>query len=119
MKPIATLLVLLGASTAAAQELDPRAYAPAPVGTAIVLAGVGGSKGGILFDPSLDVADVRADLKTAIAGGGYTFSLLGRQARVLAVFPFASGTISGQIRSFSQRQELSGMADPRIKISIG
>jgi hypothetical protein len=49
---IASLLgVLISADSASAQELEPRIYAPAPVGTTIVLAGVGGSKGGILLDP--------------------------------------------------------------------
>jgi hypothetical protein len=60
---IASLLgVLISADSASAQELEPRIYAPAPVGTTIVLAGVGGSKGDILVDPSFDVANVEADL---------------------------------------------------------
>ena len=60
---IASLLgVLISAESASAQEVELRIYAPAPVGTTIVLAGVGGSKGDILVDPSLDVANVEADL---------------------------------------------------------
>jgi hypothetical protein len=66
---IASLLgVLISADSASAQELEPRIYAPAPVGTTIVLAGVDGSKGGILLDPSLDVANVEADLTIVTAG---------------------------------------------------
>ena len=66
---IASLLgVLISADSASAQELEPRIYAPAPVGTTIVLAGVGGSKGGILLDPSLDVANVEADFTIVTAG---------------------------------------------------
>jgi hypothetical protein len=66
---IASLLgVLISADSASAQELEPRIYAPAPVGITIVLAGVGGSKGGILLDPSLDVANVEADLTIVTAG---------------------------------------------------
>ena len=58
---IAALLgVLISADSASAQELEPRIYAPAPVGTTIVLGVVDGSKGGILLDPSLDVANVEA-----------------------------------------------------------
>ena len=46
---IASLLgVLISADSASAKELEPRIYGPAPVGTTIVLAGVGGSKGSIL-----------------------------------------------------------------------
>jgi hypothetical protein len=107
------------ASTASAQELEPRAYLPAPIGTTIVLGGVGTSKGGILFDQAVDVADVEADLKLVITGVGYTFDLAGRQARVLAVFPIAWGTIGGEVGSLPQEQDLAGLVDPRIKLTIG
>jgi hypothetical protein len=60
--------VLISADSASAQELELRIYAPAPGGTTIVLAGVGGSKRGILLDPSLDVANVEADLTIVTAG---------------------------------------------------
>jgi hypothetical protein len=42
--------------------LEPRSYSTAPIGTSFVLAGFGGSKGGILFDPALDVDPLEADL---------------------------------------------------------
>jgi hypothetical protein len=49
---IASLLgLLISADSASAQKLEPRIYAPAPVVMTLVLAGVGGSKGGILLDP--------------------------------------------------------------------
>ena len=105
--------------TAGAQELDPRAFAPAPIGTTIVLAGVGGSKGSILFDPSVDIADVEADLHIVTTGLGYTFGIAGRQTRVVAVFPVAWGNIAGAVGGQPQRQNLRGLTDPRIKVSFG
>jgi small neutral amino acid transporter SnatA (MarC family) len=116
---IASVLVLVLASAAAAQELDPRAFARAPVGTTIVLAGIGGSRGDILFDPSIGVADAEADLHIVTTGFGYTFALAGRQARVLAVVPIAWGNVAGEVQGQLQRQDLRGLADPRIKFSIG
>jgi small neutral amino acid transporter SnatA (MarC family) len=116
---IALCVALAFAGMAAAQELDPRAFAPAPVGTTIVLAGIGESTGGILFDPSVGVADVDADLHIITSGFGYTFGLAGRQARVLAVVPVAWGNIAGNVHAQPQRQDLRGLADPRIKVSIG
>jgi hypothetical protein len=89
------------------------------VGTTIVLAGVGGSKGGIFFDPSVGVADVQADLHIVTAGFGYTFALAGRQARVLAVVPIAWGSVAGDVGGHQQRQDLRGLADPRIRVSLG
>ena len=85
--------------------LEPRAYGIAPVGTTIVLAGVGGTKGAILYDASVPVADVEADLAIVTAGFGYTFALANRQARVLAVVPFASGEITGTAGGVLQQQD--------------
>ena len=112
-------IVLMATGLAAAQELEPRSYAPSPVGTTFVLGGFGKSEGGILFDPSLDIDNVQADLWISTAGFGHTFDLAGRQARLLAVFPSAWGTIAGSVHDQMQSQDLAGLVDPRIKLSIG
>ena len=44
-------VLLLTVRIAAAQELEARAYSPAPIGTTFLLGGFGRSEGGILFDP--------------------------------------------------------------------
>lgn len=111
-------LIVWNAVLLSAQELEPRAHSPAPIGTKFFIAGFGGSRGGILLDPSLDVADVQADLQIATVGGGDTFSVGGRQARVLAVLPIARGKVTGQIGRQARRQDLAGLADPRIKLSV-
>jgi hypothetical protein len=116
---ILAVLFLIGGESALAQELEPRAYSPSPIGTKFILAGFGGSEGGILFDPSLDVAHVEADLQVVTAGFGYTFPIAGRQARVLAIFPSAWGTIAGEVDGQPQIQDVSGLVDPRIKLSFG
>jgi len=104
---------------AQAQELEPRAYGVAPVGTTIGLLQVGGSKGAIVLDPAVGVADVRGDLNIVTAGFGYTFGLVGRQSRVLVIIPAAFGNITGNVGGESQRQNLQGLADPRIRFSVG
>ena len=111
--------LLATASLAAAQELEPRAYSPAPVGTTFVLGGLGRSQGAILLDPSLDVDNVAGDLWVATTGIGHVFRLAGRQARVLAVFPIAWGAIAGDVHGQAERQHLSGLVDPRLKVSVG
>jgi hypothetical protein len=113
------LALLLGAVEAAAQELEPRSYSASPIGTTFVLAGFGKSEGGILFDPSLAIENVRADLWVATTGYGRTFSLAGRHARLLVVVPMAWGNISGEVGQQPARQDVSGLVDPRIKLSVG
>jgi hypothetical protein len=111
--------LLLVAAIAHAQELEPRSYSPSPVGTTFFLGGFGRSEGGILFDPSLDIEHVQADLWTTTFGAGHIFDLLGRQGRVLAVVPIASGTVIGDVHAQAQSQGLVGLVDPRFKLSVG
>src|SRR5262245_42020045 len=87
--------MLLGV-VAAAQELDPRTYAPTPVGTMIMFNGIGHSEGAYVLDPSLGIEDVEADLTFSAGGAAYFFGLAGRQARVLGVFPYAWGDVAGE-----------------------
>ena len=115
----AVLLALSMLETASAQELEPRAYSPSPVGTTFVLGGFGRSEGDILFDPSLNIVNVQADLWITTTGIAHTFGLMARQARMLAVFPAACGTIAGNVGDQAQRQHVRGLVDPRFKLTVG
>jgi hypothetical protein len=113
------VLSLLSTGAAQAQEMEARAFSPAPVGTKIFVAGIGGQAGAILFDASLQIDHVDADLAIGITAAGYTFALGGRQARILGVFPMAWGRVDGEIGATTYRQDLNGLVDPRIKLSLG
>jgi hypothetical protein len=110
---------LAAASAAGAQELDARHFSPAPLGTTFVIAGVGVSEGAIVFDPSLDIENVHADLDIMTAGFGRVFAWGERQGRVLVVAPLAEGTIAGDVGSAPHSAELDGFVDPRIKLTVG
>jgi hypothetical protein len=119
MKKWLVAAFVLGSLPAFGQELEPRSYSPAPVGTSFLIASIGGSEGAILFDSSVNVDSVKAELSIATTAFGYTFGLAGRQARVLAVFPVAWGHIAGEVGGISQRRPMRGLVDPRIRISVG
>jgi Putative MetA-pathway of phenol degradation len=106
------------AATAMAQDLEPRAYAAAPIGANFIVVGVGRSSGGVVTDPSLPIEDVEATINAATIGVGTTFSLFGRSALVVAAFPYAWGTISGQLNESATSVTRSGLADPRLKLSV-
>jgi hypothetical protein len=72
-----------------------------------------------VLDPAQPIDDVEADLDFAVTGWGYTFAAFERQARVLIVAPYAWGDISGDVGGIRQTEQLSGLSDPRIKLSIG
>ena len=78
------LWLLLGATSAAAQDLDPRAYAQVPTGLTVAIARASASSGGVLSDPTLTVENVHADVLTPSVGVATSFSLFGRTAQGLA-----------------------------------
>ena len=75
--PVILLLAMLCAMRAAAQELEPRAYSASPIGTNFLLVGIGRSSGGVVFDPTVPITDVHADINAVTLGVGRTFDLGG------------------------------------------
>jgi hypothetical protein len=58
----ALLVALLVTGSAAAQEMVPRAYWPAPVDTNIVVLAYQRNSGDVVIDPSLPITGVESDI---------------------------------------------------------
>ena len=112
------LLAVTGSMPAAAQELEPRAYSASPIGANFLLVGIGRSSGDVVFDPTVPITDVHADINAATVGVGRTFNLAGRQALVTAALPYAWGDISGRVAEQAQSITRSGLTDARLKVSV-
>src|SRR5262249_59513102 len=108
--------VALGAS-AAAQELEPRAYPPNPTGANFILLAYGHSTGDVVFDPSVPITDVNAHINTTAVFYGRIFGLLGRSASAAVQLPYVWGTIEGNV--FESRRSIyrSGLADLRLRLT--
>jgi hypothetical protein len=107
------------AGHALAQEMEPRAFSPNPVGMTFVLAGAARSTGGILTDPSLPVDDVNATIDAGLVGLGHTFSLFGQSANAGIVLPYLSGHFTGTIDGQDAEATRQGIGDTKIRISVG
>ena len=101
-----------------AQELEPRAYAASPVGLNFLVVAAGRSTGGVLLDPSLPIEDVQATVNSLALGYGKTFSLFGHTALAVAAVPFAWADASGLVADTPGHVSRSGLADPRLKLSV-
>jgi hypothetical protein len=113
------LVVLAGSfGRAAAQDLEPRAYAAAPTGLNFVVATAGRSSGGVLVDPSLPVEDVETSLNILGFGYGRTFKFFDRTALVVAAAPIAWLNASGRVGDETGHVTRTGFADPRLKVSV-
>jgi len=80
------MLSVVIATTAVGQEMEPRAYSPAPKGAQFVQLGYGYQSGDVLLDSSLPLKDVNIKLNAASVAYGRTFNLAGRQANVAVLF---------------------------------
>ena len=118
MRYALTIMCLLVAPLTGAQELEPRAYAPNPVGANFAVASYGFFNGEVLFDSSLPFDDVQAELNVFALGYGRTFGLLGRGATALFVLPHAWGDLSGNVGEDRLSLTRSGLADARMKFSV-
>jgi hypothetical protein len=119
-----TLFIICGlwstqaAGTLAAQDLEPRAFSPAPVGLNIAVLAAGYSKGNVLFDDALPVEDVTADVGSISALYVRTLDFFGLSSKVAFLAPFAWGDWEGQLEGQDTSTSRSGFADPRITIAV-
>ncbi len=115
---ISCSILIFAALRVHAQELEPRAYSPNPVGVNFLVAGYVHSDGGVLFDPSLPFSDVEATLDAAAVGYGRTFGVFGRSANAALAVPYVTGDVSGNIGETHRSTSRSGLGDIKLKLGI-
>jgi hypothetical protein len=101
-----------------AQELEPRAYSPSPIGVNFMLFGAARSTGEVLTDPSVPVQDIEAKLNVGLAGYGHTFGILGHQASAVLVTPYIWGDVSGNVFEEARAVTRSGIGDVKLRLAV-
>lgn len=114
---IQLFLTMAFATSVAGQEMEPRAYSPAPNGTQFVLLSYGYQSGDVLLDSSLPLKDVSVNFNAASVGYGRTFNLMGRQANVVVLLPYIWGTARGTVFEDQVNVRRSGGGDVRMRFS--
>ena len=104
--------------SASAQELSPRTFWPAPVGTKVVVAGYQFAEGDVLMDPSVPLYGVDSEIHTGILGYLQTFSLWGRSSNVLVELPYSVGTTQGLVVDMPAKRDFAGFNDPGITLTV-
>ncbi len=111
-------IIFGGFRTALAQQLEPRAYSPSPVGANFLGIGYLYSYGGAALDPTLPVTNVYARVNTVLPYYGRTFDFLGRQASVTAITSYAWYTVHGDVFDVGKSVNRSGFGDPAIRLAV-
>lgn len=114
----AVLLLALLPAAAAAQELEPRAYSSAPIGTNFVLGGYTHLGGHVLLDPSLPVENVDASIDLYTLGYARFFSLAGRSASFAVVLPYVEADLRGEVFDAPAEVHRAGWGDLRLRGAI-
>ncbi len=115
----ATAVVLaVGASPAAAQSIEPRAYSNVPVGVNFLIGGYAYTRGGVSFDPALPVSDPRLTTSSAVLAYARALDLWGKSGKLDVVVPYTwlSGSASQQGERIDR--EVDGLGDPLLRLSV-
>jgi hypothetical protein len=113
---IASALVL--SPPAAAQELEPGAYWPIPVGIRVVTIVNSFNAGDLAFDPSGPIDDGSAIINTTALAFTRAFSLAGRSANAGVVVPIVGGHLEGLYLGEPAEVSRFGLGDPRLRLAI-
>jgi len=110
--------VALAGAGARAQDIEPRAYANAPVGVNFLIAGYAFTRGGVADNPSLNLTD--PDLKTSSAVLGYARALdvFGLSGKFAALVPYTWLSGSANVAGDPVERVVDGFVDPRFKLSV-
>jgi hypothetical protein len=111
----AGLLVEVG--PVSAQEMEPRAYSPSPIGTNFLVAAYARTTGRISFDASLPITGVEATINSAFFAYDRTFDLLGQTASIAIALPYAAGEVSGNVGGQGKKVSPSGPGDLTLRLA--
>lgn len=116
--PVIAAALALPCDPARAQEMEPRAYSPSPVGMNFIGLAWQRSSGGVTTDPTLPITNVDSEIDAAALGVVHTFSLGGRSASIGLVLPYAQAEISGDVFEKTRKADRTGFADARLRLAV-
>jgi hypothetical protein len=110
-------LVMYCASSVA-QELEPRAYANAPVGLNFLVVAYGFTEGGVVPDPTVPLTNAQIRIHGFALAYARSLRIARRSAKVDVVLPYASLSGTADVAGEPREREVSGFGDPRLRLSI-
>lgn len=120
MNTVAKLLlaIVLTATFVRAQDMEPRAYSRAPVGSQFIVFAYLYQNGDVLTDAALPLRDVKVRLSGSTIAYGRTFGVAGRQTNVMLISTYIAGHASGSVSEDRHEVRRSGLGDTRVRFSM-
>jgi len=118
--PRALAACALAAVTAGvdAQQIEPRAYANAPVGVNFLVVGYGYTRGGLSFDPAVPVTNARFHTSSAVLAYVRTLDLWGKSGKFDVIVPYTWLSGTADQAGASIQRTVNGGNDPTFRWSI-
>jgi hypothetical protein len=114
----AILALSLLASPALAGEIEPRAYANAPVGINFLLAGYAYSDGDLSTEASSPLQDAQLRINTGILAYARSLDFWGNSGKVDVIIPYSELAGSALVGGMPRDRHVNGLNDPRFRVSV-
>lgn len=118
----AALVVLLAMTSAwrhaAAQDLEPRAFANTPIGLNFLVGGYAYTTGGVAVDPTVPLTNADVGVDSATLAYAHTLAFQGQSAKFDIVVTYASLSGSAEFAGQPHDRAVSGFGDPRFRFSF-
>jgi hypothetical protein len=104
------------APPAAAQDIEPRTYANAPIGVNFLIAGYAYTQGALQFDTALDLTDANLKTSNAVIAYARVFELAGSAATIDIIAPYTWLSGSARHQGDPVERTVSGFANPALRV---
>jgi hypothetical protein len=120
MLPALYLCLILAAwgTPARAQNLEPRAYSPAPVGLNFVAVGINDSTGGLSIDSALPINDAHLSVRSLVFGYARSINLWGTSGKIDVIVPYGKLSGSANYQGAPIQRNVDGFFDPALRVSL-
>ena len=115
---LVVLALLVVASTARAQDIEPRQYSNTPVGVNFLVSGYSYTRGGVAFDTSLPLSNPQLETHSGVLGFARSLDLWGRSGKIDAGVPYTWLSGSADYLGQPLQRTVDGFGDPVFRLSV-
>src|SRR5208282_3320289 len=112
------LACLVAASTARAQDIEPREWSNAPVGVNFLIGGYTYTQGGLPLDPSLPVSNPHLETNSGVLGFARALDLGGYSGKFDVSVPYTWLSGSAVYLGEAVQRSVNGFGDPLLRLSV-
>ena len=118
MAVLAAGVLASAALPACAQDIEPRAYANAPIGVNFLIAGYAYTKGGVVFGPSLPITNPDLNTSNAVIAYARVLDLWGMSAKFDATVPYQWLSGTAEFRGQTVPRDVNGFGNSAFRLSV-